>query len=76
MLVWGGVRGGREGRGTVDVGVRAGDRALLGECVDFRGGCEVEELQVRGETEAVADFVDAAAEVGRVDWEVGRVSRM
>lgn len=62
--------------GTVDVGVRAGDRVLLGECADFRGGCEVEELQVRGETEAVADFVDAAAEVGRVDWAGGRVSRM
>lgn len=63
-------------RGTVDVGLCASDRVLLAERADLRGGCKVEELQVRGEMEAVADFVNAAAEVWRVDWAGGRVSRM
>lgn len=56
-----------EGGGTVGVVICAG--AAFTECGDFGGGCEVEELQVRREMEAVADLVDAAAEIGRVDWE-------
>lgn len=41
---------------------------MVAESGDFRGRVEVEESQMGRESEVVPYFVEAAAEVRRVDW--------
>lgn len=41
---------------------------MVAESGDLGGRVEVEEFQVGRKSEAVPHFVEAAAEVGRVDW--------